>query len=100
MKKLKPPKELPHSTYHAIWRIIDGAVREVIKSHPEYFNEKRHFEIRRSIVKRATGSITLCSGYSLQRDSGLAESARVGSPHEHQGQDHPESFPKGKRRTG
>lgn len=57
MKKIKPLKHEPHSDYHKIWRIVDGAVRDCFKHHPDYLTGKGHVDARTSIVKRVTGAI-------------------------------------------
>lgn len=62
-KRLHPEK--PGSpTYRQIWRIVDGAVNEALKAHPEYLASKAKARtVRNSITKRVVGAIT---GYAEQ----------------------------------
>lgn len=54
--------------YDQIWRIVDGAVRDTYRTHPEYL-KGYHSEriIRTSIVKRVTGTLM---GYGAQSPQG------------------------------
>ena len=50
-------KECPQ--YRKVWILVDGAVSEAFKAHPEYLsNEVALRTVRNSIVKRVTGAIT------------------------------------------
>ena len=65
--RLKPEKSPTHA-YAALWRIVDGAVRDCFAAHPEYIpagGDER--TIRNSIVKRVTG---LALGYAVQTARG------------------------------
>lgn len=64
-RRLKPPK-LPNSEYRAIWRVVDGAVRNAFDMHPDYLTEKgtRYSQARMSVVKRVTGAIL---GFQAER---------------------------------
>jgi hypothetical protein len=59
-KHLKPEKPL-YLKGHArqIWRVVDGAVLDAFKNHPDYLTHKgsRNQTARRSVVKRVTGSV-------------------------------------------
>jgi hypothetical protein len=45
------------AVYRQVWRIVDGAVRDAFRQHPDYLSPcRREAEIRRSIVKRVTGA--------------------------------------------
>lgn len=57
LRKKRPQKELPHSMYHKIWRIVDGAVKDALYHHPDYLTPKGRVSARESIVKRATGAV-------------------------------------------
>lgn len=55
-KKMKPAKE-PNTEYVSLWLLMDGAIKNCMMQHPEYFNSKaQQFNIRMSLVKRATGA--------------------------------------------
>lgn len=56
-KRLKPPK--PGKEYRAMWRIVDGAVRDAFGAHPDYLTEKGSQRgcARNSVVKRVVGSV-------------------------------------------
>ncbi len=59
-KRITPEKEAYRSGFpRAIWRVIDGAVRDGFTHHPDYLTEKgsKGAVARRSIVKRATGAV-------------------------------------------
>ena len=45
-------------------RVVDGAVRDAITSHPDFFALGASFRARRSIVKRVTGAV---NGYLVER---------------------------------
>lgn len=64
-RRLKPVK-MPDSEYRAIWRVVDGAVRNAFDMHPDYLSEKgsKYSQARLSIVKRVTGAIT---GFQAER---------------------------------
>jgi hypothetical protein len=62
LRKLKPPSDCAKS-YEALWKLVDGAVLDCVKMHPEYFRSDRLTTVRASLVKRVTGSI---HGFALQ----------------------------------
>lgn len=64
-RRIKPPKG--DNRYRQVWRIIDGAVLDCFKHHPEYLTENGKRAARESIVKRATGAII---GYEAQASWG------------------------------
>ena len=55
-RRLRPPKDVPYSAYHSIFRVVDGAVRDAFNCHPNYLNAQESV-VRMSITKRVTGSI-------------------------------------------
>jgi hypothetical protein len=61
MKKIKekiiPPKDIPHSDYHRIWRMVDGSIRTVMMEHPDYFSGKKPKAMRMSLTKRIAGQL-------------------------------------------
>jgi hypothetical protein len=57
LRKLKPVKDQPHSDYHKIWRIVDGAVSDAFYHHPDYLTPKGKRAARESVVKRVTGAV-------------------------------------------
>lgn len=59
MRKQRPQKPLkPDVLYGTIWRMVDGAVRDAVNCHPEYFPGARRGNLRSSITKRVTGALT------------------------------------------
>lgn len=55
-RRLKPLKK--GDDYRRIWRLVDGAVRDAFRSHPDYLPEGRSLkDVRSSIVKRVVGTI-------------------------------------------
>lgn len=61
-KKIKgkpyPPKGDDH--FHDIWRVVDGAILDTIKHHPNYFNTTmgvRAYNVRMSLNKRIVGAL-------------------------------------------
>lgn len=59
-KKSKVPAEklAKHGyNYVQLWKIIDGAVFDALKMHPEYLTDRGHRNARLSIVKRVTGAV-------------------------------------------
>lgn len=54
----------PHPTrrnsavYRALWNIVDGAVRDALKNHPEYLSGTvKERTVRESIDKRVVGAL-------------------------------------------
>lgn len=64
-KRIAPPKHDPHSDYHRIWRIVDGAVRDTFKHHPEYLTDAGHRSAQVSIIKRVAGAL---AGHVFRED--------------------------------
>lgn len=65
-KKSKVPAEklAKHGyNYVQLWKIIDGAVFDALKMHPEYLTDRGHRNARLSIVKRVTGAVL---GYATE----------------------------------
>ena len=44
--------------YRKLWSIVDGAVTDAIKSHPDYITEKGYESMVNSITKRVVGQVT------------------------------------------
>ena len=55
LRRIKPPKGGPY--YKQVWQVVDGALIDCIKMHPEYFPTGQLTVIRNSIVKRITGAV-------------------------------------------
>lgn len=49
--------------YRQLWRVVDGAVRNTIAAHGDYFTPKGLKSARASFTKRATGAVL---GYAQQ----------------------------------
>ena len=73
-KRLMPPKS--GGDYTQIWRVIDGAVLDAFKHHPEYISQGRMKAARESIVKRATGAMTAYLVRTKQGRSGFSPAAK------------------------
>lgn len=43
--------------YAKLWSVIDGAVTDAIKSHPDYVTEKGYDSMVNSITKRVVGQV-------------------------------------------
>jgi hypothetical protein len=52
-----PPQKRAVSRYSQVTRIVDGAISDAMRSHPDYFVREKIGDARRSIVKRVTGSL-------------------------------------------
>lgn len=61
--------------YRRLWRVVDGAVRDALATHPEYLTDAGRQAAQRSITKRVTGAL---SGFAAQaaKGPGVAESPR------------------------
>jgi hypothetical protein len=59
--------------YSQLWRIVDGAVRDALETHPDYLTKKGMRSARASITKRVTGAVL---GYTSQ----VAEGRSGGRP--------------------
>lgn len=75
LRKLMPKKELPHSDYHKIWRIVDGAVSDAFYHHPDYLTPKGKRAARESIVKRVTGAVLSSMGKPMGGRTGHGPAA-------------------------
>lgn len=64
-QRIRPPKHDPHSDYHRIWRIVDGAVRDAFKHHPDYLTTAGHRSAQLSIIKRVAGAL---AGHVFRED--------------------------------
>jgi len=63
-KRVKPP---PGKTgdYHALWKLVDGAVEDALTHHPDYLGKDvRRKVVRNSINKRVVGAVL---GYAKRR---------------------------------
>lgn len=73
--------------YRRIWRLVDGAIRDAIATHPDYFpNRKRIPPMRVSLTKRIVGSVFGWAEQSAQGRSGegqrltTGDASKVASP--------------------
>lgn len=54
--------------FKRLWRVVDGAVADAFKMHPEYINpERAEWRVRSSINKRVVGAIL---GFAAQAAEG------------------------------
>jgi len=58
--------------YRQLWRVVDGAVRDALESHPDYLTRKGQASARMSITKRVTGAIMGYVEQSTRGRSGIA----------------------------
>lgn len=57
-KRARPPKR-PSKEWIQTWRIVDGAIRDTFRHHPEYLAKGiREADVRISIAKRTVGLLT------------------------------------------
>lgn len=68
--------------YRQLWRIVDGAVRSALETHPDYLTEKgrRTATARRLIVKRVVGAVMGYAEQSAQGRSGASPAAERQAP--------------------
>jgi hypothetical protein len=62
--------------YDRLWRVVEGAVRDALRSHPDYVPVKRKRAAVNSITKRVVGSVSA----SLLRAAPRIAGAGPGSP--------------------
>ena len=70
-KRTKPPRK-GDSLYRQLWRVVDGAIMDALKQHPDYLTDKgrRDRAARISIAKRVTGAIMGYTEQSVRSRSG------------------------------
>lgn len=63
-----PPPQKGNPNFKRLWRVVDGAVADAFKMHPEYINpERAEWRVRSSINKRVVGAIL---GFAAQAAEG------------------------------
>lgn len=67
-RRTKPPQEYA-AFERKLWRMVEGAVADVLRFHPDYVTKKGHVNITSSIGKRVVGTLR-----------GYVENLDVGSP--------------------
>lgn len=72
-KRTRPPKG--GKFYRQLWRLVDGAVKDCFKKHPDYLTLKGHIQhrARQSINKRVVGTIL---GYT--QEAGISRTPQRG----------------------
>lgn len=65
-------RHLGNKAYGQLWPIVDGAVADALKSHPDYLTPKGERSARTSIVKRVTGTVI---GFAEQSAKGRGNAA-------------------------
>ena len=58
--------------YRQLWRIVEGAVNDAFKNHPDYLTPKGRRNARSSIVKRVTGTVL---SFAVEAARGLRKRA-------------------------
>jgi hypothetical protein len=51
------PSKVKYKEYHTLWNIIEGAVVDAMKHHPDYFTKKGLDSLTTSITKRVVGAV-------------------------------------------
>jgi hypothetical protein len=76
-RRLKAPPQKTRHVYRQLWRVVDGAVRDALETHPEYLTPKGNIQsaARRSIVKRVTGAVL---GFAEESAKGAGDIAPSG----------------------
>lgn len=72
LHRMRPPKD--GALYRAVWRVVDGAVMDALKMHPEYIRGNFGKCARMSINKRVVGSLV---GYVEQSTQGRLTAAKT-----------------------
>lgn len=62
--------------YAELWSVVDGAVSDAFKSHPDYLTPKGQRSARTSVVKRVTGTVM---GFATQAATGRQQPAETQS---------------------
>ena len=71
MKRFKPVK--PGGDYRRLWRIVDGAVRDCLKMHPDYIDPVKIRRVRESIAKRVTGAVLAYEAEAAKAEGRIRE---------------------------
>lgn len=58
--------------YSRLWRVVDGAVRDAFRMHPDYLTRKGNRNARNSVTKRVTGTVL---GFALEEARGRLQTA-------------------------
>lgn len=75
-KRSLPPKGNPrYESNWRLWRLVNGAVADAFKMHPEYLAPGKAINARESICKRVVGA--LCAT-ELRRETGAGLSGKTG----------------------
>ena len=77
MKRIAPLKA-PSPHYRQIWRLVDGALRDCLESHPDYLTPAGKRGARLSIIKRVTGALSGYVEQSTRGRSGENSAATIG----------------------
>lgn len=77
----KHPAAVKHADHQRLWRMVEGAVVDALRSHPEYLTEQGRRCAVASITKRVVGNLT---GHAKQTLAGgrLGGCSAAQSPHE------------------
>jgi hypothetical protein len=65
--------------YSQLWRIVDGAVRDALETHPDYLTKKGMRSARASITKRVTGAVLGYTSQVAEGRSGERPAAATGA---------------------
>ena len=55
-RRVRPPKDDP--IYRALWKLVDDALAETFRAHPNYLSEAGRTAAHVSILKRVVGKVT------------------------------------------
>ena len=72
-RRVAPPPQKTATPYRRLWRVIEAAVVEAFKAHPDYLTDygRHQGNATRSVCKRVVGAV---HGYALQ--AAIHEKAR------------------------
>lgn len=71
-RRIKPSRAaMKHADHMRLWRLVEGAVVDALKSHPDYLTERGERNAVESITKRVVGTL---AGHAHQ----VREDGRLG----------------------
>lgn len=71
----KPPAHKKATAYRQLWRVVDAAVAEAFKVHPDYLTERGQKLARMSVNKRVVGAVIGYAAEAAKRRSGRGPAA-------------------------
>lgn len=64
-RRVLPPVQKTATPYRRLWRVVEAAVAETFKAHPDYLTDhgRHHGNATRSVCKRVVGAV---HGYAVE----------------------------------